>query len=125
MNATYLIDKNLKTVFLTIAGEVELFDIISPVKKMLEDPMYKPGLNNFTDLSDARPSITVNIKTIKESVNFLKSVETLIGKCKWAVFTPEDYTYTIALIFGKLFQSDAIDMQVFKDRDKAHKWLEI
>ncbi len=125
MKATYLIEKNSKTVLLNIEGHVKIFDSIKYVKKMYEDLMFEPNFNNFIDLSSARPSITVNVETIKESVDFLKSVEAVVGKCKWAVFAPEDYTYTISLIFEKLFKSDSIDMQIFKNQDRAKKWLNL
>jgi len=124
MENTYFIDDNLKIIFENYYDQVSMKDIIDLIKNIISDTSFDKGFNVYADFSNAMPDFSLDINSMKESIDFFRSIEDLFNNCKWAIFAPQDYVYTFSLIFTKVFNSKKIIVKVFKDEHDAKKWLE-
>ncbi|TNF55884.1 hypothetical protein EP227_01635 [bacterium] len=125
MSVTYRIDKDEGTVYVEATGEITVEDLIETEKKIVHDKDLSKGFNTYADFSNARPSLNVNIDKIKMSKEFVESVQDLRGKCKWAIFAPEKYSYLYSLMYATLSRDLIIETRVFRDDVKAKEWLKI
>ncbi|UCF87708.1 MAG: STAS/SEC14 domain-containing protein [Nitrospiraceae bacterium] len=125
MSVTYRIDKEEGTVYVEATGEITVEDLIETEKKIVHDKDLSKGFNTYADFSNARPSLNVNIDKIKISKEFVESVQDLRGKCKWAIFAPEKYSYLYSLMYATLSRDLIIETRVFRDDVKAKEWLKI
>lgn len=125
MSVTYSIDKDEGTVYIEATGEITVEDLIKTEKKIVSDKDLSKGFNTYADFSKARPPLTVNINKIKMSKEFVESIQALRGKCKWAIFAPEKYSYLYSLMYATLSRDLIIETRVFRDDLKAKEWLKI
>ena len=125
MPNSYYIDREKRTIFLTFEDELSIDQQIHLHDRLYLDPNYQKGYNFFSDFSKASPSFDVDIHTIEKGANFIDQYEKTMGECRWAMFTPQDYSYTLACIFKKLLKSSIIKVEIFRDKEKAEQWLGI
>jgi hypothetical protein len=125
MPITYRIDKKAGTIYVEAIGEITVEDLIENEKKIVRDTDLSKGFNTYADFSNASPALTVNIDKIKMSKEFVESIQNLRGKCKWAIFAPEKYSYIYSLMYETLSRDLIIETKVFRDDEKAKEWLKI
>jgi hypothetical protein len=112
MPTTHWIDKKLKTVFVKATGEISIEDLIEQEKKINHDPDFEKGFNTYADFSKAKPSADIHFDKIIISVDFVKSIQEVRGKCKWAIFAPLEHAYTVSNMFAVL--SEGLDIETKK-----------
>ena len=122
-NITHHIDLESRTIFVRAMGEISVYDLIEYEKKVMQDPHFERGLNTLADFTDAKPSYNVNFGTVTYSRDFVKSIQKVRGKCKWAFIAPSDITYGICRMFSFLSAGLDIETGVFRTEDDARKWL--
>jgi hypothetical protein len=125
MPITYRIDKKAGTIYVEATGEITVEDLIENEKKIVSDTDLSKGFNTYADFSKARPALSVNIDKIKMSKEFVKSIQDLRGKCKWAIFAPNKYSYLYSFMYAILSRNLIIETKVFRDDVKAKEWLKI
>jgi hypothetical protein len=125
MPVTYRIDKMAGTIYVEAIGEITVEDLIENEKKIVSDTDLSKGFNTYADFSKASPALSVNIDKIKMSREFVKSIQDLRGKCKWAIFAPKKYSYLYSFMYTILSKDLIIETKVFRDDDKAREWMKI
>ena len=120
----YRIDRALKMVFVKATGEISIEDLIVQEKMIINDSAFEKGFNTYVDFSEAKPSHTVNLDKVKMSRDFVGSIQSWRGKCKWAFYAPSDYSYAFSKMFAILSQDLIIEAKVFR-QEEAKKWLGI
>jgi len=121
----YRIDRKMKTVFVKATGEISIEDLIDQEKMIIKDSNFEIGFNNYVDFSEAKPSHTVNFDKVKMSKDFVESIQDIRGRCKWAIYAPYTYAYAFSKMFAILARNLTIETKVFREEEKAKKWLGI
>ena len=117
------IDQDLGTVFVAARGKITVDDLMRNETDILKHPDYRKGYNMLLDLAGASPHHSVDIEKVEASKDFVRSVEEAVGKCKWAVHAPDDYTYAFASMFEILSGGLSVETRVFRDKSEALAWL--
>jgi len=121
----YRIDRKIKTVFVKFTGETSIEDLIEQEKMIIKDSDFEIGFNTYADFSEAKPSHTVNFDKVKMSKDFVKSIQGVRGRCKWAIYAPYTYAYAFSKMFAILARNLTIETKVFREEEKAKEWLGI
>lgn len=124
MSLKHYIDKKAKTVYVIAKGDISLEDLIAQEKKFIKDVDFEKGFDTFIDFSEAKPSYTVNLSKIKMSIDFVESIQGSRGECKWAIFAPYGFAYSLSKLYTQFSKERLhIKLKVFKDEAEAKKWL--
>lgn len=123
MRITNRIDKDLHTVFVEVAGEVSVEDLMCNKMKIIDDPDYRKNFNMLLDLSKATPAPSVNLDKVKMSKKFAELVQFVSGDCRWAVCAPGDDAYAFSSMYAALSSDLKITTGVFRNIDEAREWL--
>ena len=122
---SYRIDRKMKTVFVKVAGEISVEDLIAQEEIVIEDSDFEKGFNTYADFSEAKPAPTVTFDKVKMSKDFVASIQDMRGRCKWAIYAPHDYSYAFSKMFELLSRDLIIETKVFREEEKAKEWLGI
>ena len=124
MSITHYIDKKAKTVYVIAKGEISIEDLIAQEKKIIKDKDFEKRFDTFADFSEAQPSYTVNFDKIKMSVDFVESIQESRGKCKWAIFAPYGFAYSLSKLYTQISKERLhVKTKVFKNEAEAKRWL--
>ena len=124
MSVTHYIDKKAKIVHVIAKGKISIEDLINQERKVIQDTDFEKGINAFIDFSEAQPSETVDLDRIKMGVDFFESIQEIRGKCKWAIFAPYEFAYSLSKFYSRFSKERLpIKTKVFKNEAEAKRWL--
>ena len=121
----YRINRIMNTVFVKVTGEISVEDLIAQEQIIIGDSDFEKGLNTYADFSEAKPSHTVTFDKVRMSADFVASIQDMRGRCKWAIYAPDDYPYAFSKMFERLSRDLLIETKVFREEEKAKEWLGI
>ena len=123
MSVTYRIDKGNRTVYVEAVGEIAAEDLMNNEKEIISDPDLEEGYDTFADFSKAIPSHTIDLEKIELCKKYIESIQGHRGRCKWAIYAPDDQPHSFALMFAILSDDLIIETEVFREKNKALEWL--
>jgi hypothetical protein len=112
-------DKNL--VITKAVGDSALEDMIIHMNKVNADPAFKKGMNSIVDISEV--AIKIDIQTMSRLLEYIKTIEKVRGKCKWAIVAPRDLYYGLVRMFSFLSRDTMIETQAFRTLEEALEWV--
>ena len=120
MGFKYRIDKASRVVYLE--GEPLSIEVWKQtLLAIFADPDFEPGFNFLSDRRSSDQARTSNF--LRAALEFLKTHEDKMGKCKWATVVSTTVAYGTGRMAQILSQNMQIDVEVFTDIDEARQWL--
>jgi hypothetical protein len=123
MMITHHTDKASKTVFVTAVGDISVPALIEHEKKVVADPEFQTGFNTLADFTHARPATGTGYDAVALARDFLKSIQDLRGRCKWAFIAPGDIAYGVCRMFVTMAEGLSVESAVFRTEAEARSWL--
>ncbi len=121
MSVEFRIDKDEGIVYGTIKGEVDVEEVLAGLTAIVTSGEYSPGLNGITDLRDMKWES--NQGDLRRLVHFLIEHRKKIGKSRSAIVVSGDRTYGMSRMFEVFSEQAPINVRVFRDFDKAKRWV--
>ena len=118
----FTIHKHARWVHFRGTGAIRIAYLIERIKALQSHPDFEFSFNSFIDFEDATvPFEETGIDDYKSFVEALQQAE--IHR-KWAIYTKDEMTFQSANM-SHLFESGAIEVDVFQNRDAALAFLGI
>ena len=125
MPILHTINKELGVVLSSLAGDISDADLLSSYKELYESECWQPGFHEIVDLRNAQMG-GVTSDGLRRVSSMVESFTK--GKCeefKTAFIAPDDLPFGIARMYEVLSSETPENVMVFRDLNKAFKWLEI
>ncbi len=117
----YEIDEAHGLVRVTGEGPVTLTDTIHHIEFMHSHPMYRQGMDNLIDLTNA--TMKGDYQIARQLYLFVRSVRHAYGHCRWAFVVPRDVSYGLVRMFASMSESLPIRIEPFRTIEEAEVWL--
>jgi hypothetical protein len=121
MSVEFRIDKDEGLVIGTLKGEVDVDAVLAGLEELVADEDYSPGLNGLTDLREMKWESEQG--DLRKLVHFLIEHRKKIGRSRSAVVVSNGRTFGMARMFEVFSTQSSINVRVFRDLDKAKRWL--
>ncbi len=102
-------------------GVSSIKDIIKCCDEVYSDPLFRKGMNDIIDLSNAY--VNIDYDQVKPLGEYMKNIEKDRGKCKIAVVTNDDPVFGIINILKTLTEDSIINVTPFKSYEEAMAWV--
>ena len=100
--------------------DAELLDV---ARRVAADPARPGTTAELWDLSDSS-KLEVTSKGIRDLVALDKEHSEALEGGRIAIVAPSDVAFGIARIYQTLSQDGPLEVEVFRERDDAERWLE-
>jgi hypothetical protein len=108
---------------LTASGSVMAVDIIEGLKKVMEDPAFKPGMDILWDFRDVRSEIS-KADQIREIVSYIRTNQDRRGgNYRVALVVTRDIDFGLARMYEAYSQELPFEIRIFKNLNDAENWL--
>ena len=106
-------------------GNLTDVELLDGYKNFFEGGQWKPGLNEFVDMSAAVNS-EISSDAIKQLAEYCEELykSHSIDAIKTAVYAPSDLSYGIARMYTGWSGESPESIQTFRDYEEAKGWLE-
>lgn len=123
MPMTYRIDPEANLLSVVSQGVITQDERMQTIQAWLKDPVYRPGLDTFFDLTGAES--TPDLAELREIVATIAERAPDIGPKKVAILTAKPITFGVARVFQALAEVEdtPLRVKVFNDRHAAWSWL--
>ena len=123
MPISYRIDSQQCVIWTTITGVLTDEDIISHKKALVQDPAFKPGMKELSDVRGVE-RLQVTDAGIRRFVAQDACDSSCLQGHRLAIVVSSDFVFGTARMYEALTQANPIDVMVFRDIDKTKAWLE-
>jgi hypothetical protein len=116
---TYTLDAARRLVLSRASGLVTAEDFVEHGKRLGQDPGFDPGFCQLLDCSEVR-ELRLSTEALRGMARFR-----LFGPgSRRAVVAPRDLHYGLARMYEMLRGDAPEQLQVFRTREEAERWLE-
>ena len=120
MPVRYRVDKALKVVFSTAAGQLSEDDLLGHQRRLRADPAFDPGHWQLYDLRDADLS-----RISPQCIALLAQTTLFKTGTRRALVVGDDLAFGLARMFAALREGSGEHIRVFRDMGAALTWLEL
>lgn len=123
MKFEYTIDSEAGLIFTKFQGKFDVETTISCLRRVYDDPRFRPGMDSLNDLRLA--TIDWDYEELERFRTFVESVKEIRGRCRWAILLKAGATYvttSIASVIGEA-HGIGIDVKLFDEDVSALRWL--
>ena len=124
MAITFSRNQNDEYLEITYSGQISDSELLSAYESYFNSDEAIPVLSDLTDLSEADLT-QLSRDAIQELANYITSLYEKNGvtSLKTAIYAPNPLKFGLARMYGTLSFDTPQDIQIFKDRDEAVRWL--
>lgn len=121
MAITYSIEQQSRIVILTVTGDSSFPEWEDAMRRVLADPEYVRGFNFLTDRREQsnQPEPESPLWVLR----FLVGHTPEMGRYRWAAVSNTEASYGAVRMFSILAEEVDIQIEAFKDYEKARRWL--
>ena len=123
MPAFYCIQPDEKLMVVKYRGEMTIGEQIAILNTLLSDPLYEPGIDSISDLTEA--NYDWKLSEIDHLRSYMQTNRSRIGQCKWALISRGGTTAGNARVFQILNEvsGSSVTVRLFQTMDEAYEWL--
>jgi hypothetical protein len=123
MPIRYRIDRELGVVFSEAVGQIGYPDVEAYCLSVVNDPDYRPGLNELCDLSGADAVSDIDSSDLRKLRDLNLSLSDRVGHSRLAYVLPTDVGFGMGRIFMAFSETSKIEHRVFRTLRDARAWL--
>ncbi len=121
MSMSCRIDPELGIVYTTLIGKVSTPEVIETLRRVIDSPDYRPGLDGLVDLRESRHAPKSD--EIREVASIMVNHHEQIGHSRSALVVASDLGYGLARMYQAIAEGSSIETHIFRDMDEARHWL--
>ncbi|MFV1995817.1 MAG: hypothetical protein ACC661_10305 [Verrucomicrobiales bacterium] len=124
MNFEYSIDVEANLVRTRCTGAFTIDGLIEEMKKIAEDPLFRPGMNMLGDYSEGE--WIGEVKGMTDFIDFSEEVKEARGSFKSAVILRDEAARELVTMFDLVARQRDIGMETrgFATAEEALEWLQ-
>lgn len=122
MEISTQIDRRRNVRIHRVTGLISVHELEKKLAEFYKSPEYVPSMNALWDLKDADFS-SVTPSEVHSLVGLVKNFWRQSGKRKAALIVTKNSDYGLSRMYEILLSEVTDNVMVFKDYDKAEKWL--
>ena len=124
MPISYRIDVERNLVLTTGSGTLTDNDIIQFKARLLQDPDFKPGMKELSDIRGI-DQLDITPSGVQAMVQQDARHSAEVASHKLALVVSKEVAYGMARMYQTLTQSNIETVGVFRDIDEARAWLQL
>ena len=124
MPISYRIDVERNLVLTTGSGTLTDNDIIQFKARLLQDPDFKPGMKELSDIRGI-DQLDITPSGVQAMVQQDARNSAEVASHKLALVVSKEVAYGMARMYQTLTQSNIETVGVFRDIDEARAWLQL
>lgn len=124
MPITYQIDPKQNLIRTTATGVLTDADILAMKRQMLEDPDFRPGMRELTDVR-AIEKLAVTTEGVRRMVEHDQQNRADISSHRLAIVVSEEAAYGMSRMYQTMTETAMEHVGVFRSMEEAKKWLGI
>ncbi len=113
-------ERNLIT--LELRERLGAADAIAALTELIADPRLRPGTNGLIDTTELT-DLDLGAGSIRHLASLAERADALWEGGRWAVIAPRDLVYGMARMYQAIRSGAPYEIEVFRARDEALRWL--
>ena len=124
MSITFTVNHKDNYFVSSFKGIVTDDELLNSFKSFYESELWTPGMNELTDLSEGDAS-QISTDGLRRFAIFTEQVfiKNEVKLSKTAVYAPKDLAFGLSRMYEIMIDESPENFYVFKDIDKAKRWL--
>jgi len=118
------IDPDARVVWIRGSGNLTQAEILEALAGMVGDPLFEPGCPQLCDLRDVA-GVEAAGEELRAVAAEAAALGSRLGSGKLAVVAGHPVVYGLSRMYEVFTEDLDIEVQTFRDRDEAMKWLGI
>lgn len=121
MPARVEFDPTGNLVTLNLHGRIDLAD----ATRILDEIMARPDIRSPNGLidTDGLTGLDLVAQDIRQIAEFAERADAVWAGGRWAVVAPRDLVYGMARMYQLIRSGAPYEIEVFRTREEAHRWL--
>lgn len=121
MPARVEFDPTDNLVTLDLHGRIDLAD----ATRILDEIMARPDIRSPNGLidTDGLTGLDLVAQDIRQIAEFAERADAVWAGGRWAVVAPRDLVYGMARMYQLIRSGAPYEIEVFRTREEAHRWL--
>lgn len=122
MPIEYFVDGSKDLLVTTASGVICDFDIVFYMKRLIEDPRYRSGMDGLV-FTEAIEDFEVTASGIAQVVEIATPAEGRFAGSRWAIVAGDDPVFGMTRMFELRRAPESHDVRVFREEASAIEWL--
>jgi hypothetical protein len=118
----YRIDRKHDVIFVVGEGDLALADVAAYCRGVVEEPDYRPGLNELVDFRGVTYE-SVSSADLRKLREVNRALSDKVGSSRLAYVVSDDLGFGLGRMFMALSDDSKIEHRVFRELAEARKWL--
>lgn len=110
------------TVVFEAQGELSTQEFLDCIHDVVSDPDFTPGCNHLVDLTTCSRVVACADAMRRRTEND-RSMEAQLAGGRCALVATDFFVYAVCRIYKTLMRSGPLEVELFRDMDKARQWL--